>query len=379
MRASEFVALPGMAAPSPASTARRPLPGLAVEPVRDWRRWEQLEAPWEDLLAASGVADHFLGHAWLTAWMRAARARPHVLLVWRGVRLVGAAPLVLTRELVRGLPRRRLQFAACGPSDYQSFIAAETPGSVLRACANALVATRAAWDLLDLDELDGRDPNLPLLLQALAAAGCTLRATAASPCALLPVQGRWEDFYANRVSGQRRKKYRKAAGRLAALGKVRVDLIERIAPDDHLFDELAELERAHPRAGAERPGMFNLAGACLRALLPVLARRGEVLLPVLRLDGQPLAYLLFWLRHGRASAWATAYRASVAGCSPGSLLMCDALGALWARGVTEIDFNRGVQSYKEGWVSTRRDNLRVRAWHRGWRSQAWFLARRSPA
>lgn len=378
---------------------------LVVETVRDPARWAALDSLWHELLdaipdqpaAEGGASTCFMTHAWLTTWWQHLPAslgihcRPLLILVWQGTRLVGAAPLMVARSRRRGPTPRRLMFIGAGASDYQRVLVSGSAGvagfagsaaagtgapsagsaAVLRALARQLVAERRAWDVLELDEYDGRDPHLSQWLAALAEAGCRVRVTPASPCAGLAVTGDWDDFYTGRAGGERRKKYRKAWRRLAESGAVEVELRDYVARDDALLGELAALERAHPGAAGERPGLFNAPGyaSFMRAVVPARARGGEVLVAVLRVSGRALAYLLFFVRQGRAAAYATAYHGAWRHASPGALLLRHALEQLRARGISAIDFNRGAQAYKSLWLTATRDNLRIRAWHGGWRAR----------
>jgi len=378
--------------PSPPHRARAAHPAaraddLVVETVRDPARWAALDSLWHELQAAvreddapdGGAATCFLTHEWLSAWWQhlvpalGLSCRPMVLLVWQGTRIVGAAPLLVVRARRRGVVLRKLMFMGAGVSDYQRLpVAARADaGAVLRALARAAVAERRAWDVLELDEYDGRDPHLSRWLAALADAGCRVRADRASACASLAVHGPWEDFYRTRVGSERRKKYRKAWRLLEAAGPVAFEVHDYVARDARLLAEIAALERAHPDAARDRPGVFNAPGYAdfMRAVVPVRARGGEVVVAVLRVAGQAVAYLLFFVCSGRAAAYATSYHAAWAQGSPGSLLLRHALEHLWRRGVRVIDFNRGMQAYKTLWITAERHNLRISAWHGGWRAR----------
>ncbi|MFG2192377.1 GNAT family N-acetyltransferase [Streptomyces sp. NPDC048639] len=132
---------------APARTAPA-VTGLTVRLCRDPDRFASLEPEWDRLYRRCRTATPFQTHAWLHSWWLSygASARLRLLLAYRGNRLVGAAPLMMT---YRPLPA--LVFLGGGISDYQDVLiddscagaaAAGLAGGLRRAARRAVVDLR---------------------------------------------------------------------------------------------------------------------------------------------------------------------------------------------------------------------------------------------
>src|SRR5918996_3609605 len=160
---------------------------LRVELIRDPRAFASMRAEWSGLLEESDAAI-FNGWDWLYPWYRrlAPSVEPWVLTARdRAGRLRGILPLA--REERRLGPARVRRLRILGDqrvgSDYLDVVAApRLRGEVTRAFARELLARRAEWDVLDLDDLDERSPTPAVLSDLFDGSGWEVRTFECSVC-----------------------------------------------------------------------------------------------------------------------------------------------------------------------------------------------------
>jgi CelD/BcsL family acetyltransferase involved in cellulose biosynthesis len=89
-----------------------------------------------------------------------------------------------------------------------------------------------------------------------------------------------------------------------------------------------------------------------------MARRRLRLLE-LRFDGRPAASLYLLCAPGRIAYYIGGFEPAWARFSPGRLLLLHLFEDALQKGVTEIDFLRGVEGYKYDWGAQNRSTHRV--------------------
>jgi CelD/BcsL family acetyltransferase involved in cellulose biosynthesis len=273
--------------------------------LRRWSaaEWLGSEEAWGRLLARSNADALFLSWEWLTLWWhcfaRALSAVPEILAFYRGDELVGVAPLYRRRLVRRGLlPATSVQLIGVSWRDPGALIseyldivasAAETD-TVRRACARALLqepgwtewvigftaAGRQWWDAFA-----GQEPGQPRYLRELD-----------------PLVSYQADLsggfggYLRSLGQSTRRSVWNLRHRLARLGTV---CFERLSPAE-IDSGFSDLNRLH-QLRWQRPAF---AGASLEfhaALARRLARRGELVMSRLKVDGEAVS-VLYDIRKG---------------------------------------------------------------------------------
>ena len=375
------------------STLVAPRPNLAFETceksqvveVSTEHAWCELKDEWSELLARSESDSLFLTHEWITAWWsqfgrpRAAHSASSlfVIAIRRNGLLRAAAPFTVELDRVLGVPTRVVRFLGHGASDYLDLIVAEDRETLLTLIVAHLAARAAAWDIMELGEFSAHSMNLTPFRELMTRAGLAVRTVSDSVCSSIQVTGEWDAFLQTQFSGPRRKKFRAEWRHLAEVAPLRLHFIGGPSAAEGLTDRLAEIERAHPAAGAgTRDGVFRdpLLGGFLRCFLPIAAERGWAEVALLDVGGCDAAYQLWFRYCGRLYGYAMAYHARYAGHGPGKLLLLRALEHYWQRGISEIDLLRGGVDYKRQFATSTRQNLRLCVWHGlpGSQLRAWL-------
>ena len=290
-----------------------------------------LEAEWDELVRAMPKPTPFLLHGWILAWLRhyAQDAEPAIHIARRNGQLVAALPLVVRR-------RFGLRIA--------SFVGDDHPFvDMLLAAGESLETARALADYA----AQSHDCASLLMISAesviVKACGEHLRLVPRVCAPAFDLTPDFEHEHRERYSRKRRKIQRK----LARLGTFEFEFAK--TPD-----ELAPaLEHAFRLHALRWQGRFDTSGFVTpkgidfhRDVSQNLARDGvsRVLTPCL--DGQPIAFIYYFVLSGRMFCYRAAFDPEYARFSPGLLSLLAAIEQSAAEGVTTVELLGGTQPYK---------------------------------
>lgn len=302
-----------------------------------------LGAAWDGVFAeGAGVQG---GRAWFAATEAAALP-------------VGARPLWLTLlDGGRGaalLPLLRLADGTVGSLTspytllYQPLLAAGTDPF---AAGLAFGRVLRRWPLVRLEAMDPGWPGLAPLLAGLRRAG------------LAPLRfehfGNWHEEtpdgwerYLETRPAQLRTTVRR---RLRAAEKAADLRFELVRDPAGVEAALAAYEAVYARSWKE-PEPFPRFNA---GLLPLLAAAGVLRMAVLRRGERPIAAQYWTVDGGVGTVLKLAHDEAEKAVSPGTVLTAMVIRCLLAEGVRALDFGRGDDAYKRGWVGVRRVRVGV--------------------
>jgi CelD/BcsL family acetyltransferase involved in cellulose biosynthesis len=352
---------------------------ITVEEVRNETDLEAIEGEWNDLLARSTSNLLFLTHEWVICWWRhfgrprhlLGRAELFVLAVRKGGRLCGVAPLMIDVERFLGISVRVVRFLGHGVSDYADFILAGDREPSLQAIVQHLIRGSVAWDVIDLRDFYGASPHPSIFQSLFEAAGFVLRTEFDHVCPFIPIEGSWEAFYRSRFNRHHRKDHRREWRRLQAAGQPRIRFVTSFEAEPDLIERLTETDCYHPKGGLNREGYFKLDGyrGFLSEVLPKAANCGWLTVALLECGGRVAAYYLIFQYNRRYYVYLTSYHREFSRFGVGKLLMLRMLEQCWVSEGEEIDYLRGDERYKKDWAVQARQNLRLLAVRRSWRSR----------
>lgn len=129
--------------------------------IRTSDEFGKLNDPWNRLLERSCSWNIFLTFEWLSTWWKffGAHYKLQVVLVYDEGELIGAAPLMISREY--GF--RRLKFMSTGIADYEDFIiaGAENVRSKVVGLIFSVLLKDKEWDIFRLQGIREDSPNFP--------------------------------------------------------------------------------------------------------------------------------------------------------------------------------------------------------------------------
>lgn len=304
-----------------------------------------LAAPWRQLQARAGRSP-FTDPDWVDAWWRflgqPGGARLRVAAGWENGRLVAVAPLAVTRR--KGL--RLMHWAGAEVFDYCDMLLEDQ-----RHAAAMWQAVRrgGGYDLARIRDLAPAAACLP----ALSAFARPVRHAQAWHIRIDQPDG---ETWLAQLSSSTRSLYRRRLRQLEAKGSVRYE-VARAAPlptavlDALIRQKTAWCAEQGKRSVFDQPG----AGAFFRRLAELGADAGNLHLSSLRCGERIVATHLGFVQAGVFYWYMPSYDVAFSAVSPGRVMMIKCIGWAIDNGLSEFDFLRGGESYKEGFANGTRD------------------------
>jgi hypothetical protein len=249
--------------------------------------------------------------------------------------------------------RSLTNFYSCG---YGPLIVDDVPPEAITPVLEQIIAERPRWDVVNLDSLD-RGPRFEALTQAFANRGW-------------PTQsyfhfGNWHETTAGMTAaeyfaarpGQLRNTLKRHANKLAKAAPFTFRVFTR---EDEIEDGIALYEQIYAQSWKEPEPFPSFAAALARAT----AACGSLRLGIMTVDGAPAAAQIWIVWHSKATIFKLAHDQRLVTLSPGSLLTRHMMEHVLSEGtVTEVDFGRGDDPYKQLWLPKRRERWGIMAFN----------------
>ena len=325
-------------------------PDMQVVETASASAFMALEEEWNALAESSG-AGPFNRHECIGAWIDsfAPEARLVILTAWDDQgRLVAALPLLAERGWICGLPTRRLVATANTHSCRFDMLARDPPAAGRAFLAHLLA--RSGWELLRLTDVP-EGGNAWEVYRAATERGLPVGTwgSQGSPYLSFP------PTYAELLAGKSplfRANLRRRRRQLERLGELSV---ERVTTDAQLGERLEEGFALEESGWKGRAGTAIAQQKRRRAFYTALAfgaaRHGYLALFFLRLDGRPIAFHFGLAYGGVYYVPKLAYDEALEGCSPGLVLLEEAVKDGIARGLQGYDFLGAEAEWKNKWSS----------------------------
>jgi len=333
-----------------AAEIARPSTAIEVEEIRSLAGFSKLEREWNTLVEATG-AGPFQRHESIRTWIsNFAPGAKLVVLTARDHtrRLVGALPLQAEMGLVGGLPARQLVATANTHSCRFDMIAEDAPAAGRAFLAHLLGKPR--WDVLRIIDVP-QGGNAWHIYRAAQERGLPLGAWESECSPYLSLPSSYDELLASK-SPMFRANLRRRRRQLERLGTLSV---ERVTDDAMLLERLDEGFALERKGWKGRQGTAIAQDKRTRAFYTELAegaaRHGYLALFFLRLDGRPIAFHYGIVHGGIYYVPKLAYDESLKGCSPGLVLVEEAIKDGIARGLTGYDFLGDAVEWKTKWSS----------------------------
>lgn len=326
-------------------------------------RFAALEAPWELLSEFDPLP--FCGHPWLSAWWQAfgGDRELRICAVWRGEELAAVLPLC----------RRGRRLEAMANVHTPVFRPLSRDGEALETLLDEVF--HASGGELTLAAVPAEEPTLGDLRSAAARAGRLLVEEPQHTSPIVETVGSWED-YRSRMKSRWSSSERKAR-KMAREHAARFELV--IPPVE--LDE--QLRRGLAVEGSGWKGRSGTAIesspatlAFYRSIAASFARRGELRLSEIVLDGRIAAFDLCLLSAGRLYLLKTGYDESHHSLSPGLVLRQLTVERCFELGLDAHELLGDDSEWKRRFATTSRSHTAVRSYRRRPVSLARYSYRR---
>jgi CelD/BcsL family acetyltransferase involved in cellulose biosynthesis len=309
-----------------------------------WEGAGVLQRAWNGLVDRSPECSVFQTFQWHSAWWKAfgGAHEPFVLFAYAGARLVGIAPMMITRA--RGIGARRLHFIGSinHASDYCDFIIDRDSPEALHALLEGMCADTMAFSRIDLSHLPGHSPNLARTLEYLRGRGVKVwtKTEAAAPVRILG------DVPAD-LKAANKTSLRRHTASLQRSGDLRFHRCASEAEILAYLEEFFEQHKARWAQAATRSQFFDpTQQAFYRELVRTLSPCGWLRFDAVLFNGKPLAFHFGFEFRRRFIWYKPTFDVGFARRSPGEVLIKFLLEDAISRKLEEFDFTVGAERFK---------------------------------
>ena len=336
----------------------------AVTVLERWEDLESLGPEWDELLRDADGAGIFLTHAWVAAWAATvgAETRPMVAVAREaaGGRLVGIAPLMVTRGRRGGVAYDTLRMAGSGlaAADHLDLIVRHGHPHVVAELWRA-VSQRRTWEVVDLQGLRPASHLSRLLLRR---RGDRAAFASPMPCPVLDLPDTWEEYVAGLGRNLRTNlgRYGRKLDREAP-----APVVERLVTDPaEAADTAVELALLNERNRRERGSSGSFADPRMVDLHREAAVRmleaGRLRLHRLDVGDRMIAGISCFRHDDTVSFYVTGFTPDYGRYGPGRRVIAAAIRGAIEEGAGRFDFLRGAEEYKSTWGAVPIDDDRIR-------------------
>ena len=337
---------------------------ISIREVGSHSELEALREPWKELLQRTSSPTVFSTHEWVSTWWKhfGGGQRLLVLVLSRGLEIVGIVPWWIGRTRRAGGVFRKVGFVGTGLSDYLDVILPDPTPDAFDAVHEHLDRQRGAWDFLDLREIPEGSETARSLAASLGRRGSGAEVFADSTCAYIPVAGDWSTYATTRMGKRSREHSRRRRKRLKDTGDVQISLIEDLRGDLAPLRKVFAMSERETSSGEDRRTIFADARrrAFFEEISTLFSERGWLQLATLEVDGRTVAYHYGFLYDGKYLHYYTGFDPASAELQPGRVVMEEVLKNCFERGLREVDFLRGLEPWKSSFTDLARRNQRLR-------------------
>ena len=309
------------------------------------------------MLQKNPVQDAFLTWEWLYSWWKHYGKQRELWLItaWISKKLVGVAPLMLEDRRKYGLKQRVLCSLGTPDIDVGGFIVCDGDPQIYAALLDHLIAQKALWDILELNEfmLDG--PEIEQLISCFRNAGFA-KHQKNNRHFYLPIQGDWPS-YLGRLSQNLRGDLRRKVRRIKRQGQ---HTFKHHSGQEVTWQDISTIFEINKYGRYPHLYIPGEERAFQRELLALMSDRGWLDIYLLYINDQPVAYRYGFTFKGKFEDWRNGFNTQYYELSVGKVLLMLVIEDCYKRAYEGIDFLRGDEGYKIHWQTLERTYTQLR-------------------
>jgi CelD/BcsL family acetyltransferase involved in cellulose biosynthesis len=322
---------------------------------------------WNAALEKSLENHIFLTWEWLSTWWKhyGNRNREFLVITARdNGKIFAAAPLMNTQYKLWGFTLRKIEFLGTPASDYHSLLLTVQGQNYAKQMLECALNTVNDWDCLELREVPDNSITATAL-RGVAGQGLCFAEKTQSICRYVPLPTNFENYFSS-LGPQFRRNFRRARKKLRR--NFNASYQAHCEPDDvdHNMEVFIELHQKRWRA-RRQAGVFGVQTfrGFHKEVAEAFARRGWLILFILRLDDEPVAAAYCFKYGNKLYGYLSGHNPEYSEYSVGNLLLLHMIETSIKRGLAEVDFMRGDEPYKKRWNARLRRNLQARVVSKG--------------
>jgi len=339
---------------------------IKIERISKDEDFEKLGSEWNSLLANSHADTIYLRWEWAFSWWQVfpkGRGELFILVARVGDKLVGIAPIVISKKRLNGLLTvRQVEFlgAEFANGEYLDFIVdRDMESEVLDSMFNFLATRHKQWDILHLTDVPGESTTRKHLKNIANRLGYNFSASTRSICPYLILPNTWETLE-QRIKSSVKKNFKYQLRRLNREFNVDIGYCQS---EGELERELSHFFDLHQRRWQDRNIEGSFTSREKRQFYIEIANQffksNHLRLYSLKLDGQPVAALFGFQYADKLFFQQSGFDPNFNKYSVGQVLLGYAIADSITDGLSEFDFLRGPEEYKYHWGAVNKQTLRL--------------------
>lgn len=305
---------------------------------------------WNSLLAQSEINTVFLTWQWINCWWDVLGGDSELLLLVAkdGVKIVGIAPLMINRKVVR--------FISVGETDYSDFIIDdEKKPEVLTAFFDYLINNRGLFIRLSLDNIPERSSTVEFIRSLSQKTQWKSIESVSSECSAIEIRDKEEQA----IASLRKNDVKTRFNYLNKNGKLEYSVLTDIDEIDSTLDGFFELHKDRRLiAGDISKFLGGRAKEFYRKLADAFLPEGWLSFNVLKFNDELIACHFGFLHENTLLHYTPTFNMDYFKRSPGLVLMKFMLEECIENRVELFDFTRGAEGYKKRFATVSRNNIK---------------------
>jgi CelD/BcsL family acetyltransferase involved in cellulose biosynthesis len=317
---------------------------LQIRVISSLDGFQSLRNPWEKLL---DKCDHtiFSTYEWRSIWWKHFGKDRGLLLLAaeENDKIVGIAPLMHSPMGMFGLKRGKIEFIGAQDSDYNDFIITEKRDECLKLFFEYLNLLPEKKDFVDLADIPQNAKCLPFLTKI------SKKLRPINDCPYLTLPGTYDEFL--KMLSPKKRKY-VVNGMKKLENDFEVEIVDCSQPRQ--FKEgMQDLIELHQKKWTSEGCFGVFSNQSIRdfhlEVADFYSRRKWLSLYVLKLSGKPVAAEYGFKYKSKYYAYLAGYDPDYSRYSVGNMLFVQIVSRLVQEGITQYDFLRGSEQYKDYW------------------------------
>ena len=354
---------------------------LKVEAIKTIQEFQNLREDWNYLLSASKADNIFLTWEWLFTWWEVYGVNKElcILLIKEEDKLIGIAPLMITKENVVGIPVRLLKFIGSEKvcSEYLDLITISGRESeLLSLFIQYINQNNNLWDVLLINDITEDSPTVKFFSDKanFYKNNILKRRSTINPYIHLPKT--IEEFY-QKLGSKRRSDVKVKSNKLAAEHQVSYHEIIDKESLGKCFEIFVNL---HQTLWNERgfPGVFKRESFLNfhRAIAERFFEHGWLKLFFLNIDNNPAAALYGFQYRDKFYYYQSGFNPKWKIYGIGKLLLTKTITEAINTNLQEYDFLRGGAQYKSQFAINFRHNLEIVIIRKNFKSRLYISTKK---